>query len=154
MLAAALVLVALALPQQGVVVPGQSFAGLKLGATGADIRAAWGPRFGRCRSCARPTWYFTYKKFEPQGAGVVFRAGAAEAFFTTWSPPSWRTSRGLAIGDPALRVGAIYGVLPRVECGTYAALVLRRGRTDTQFYVYQDKVWGFGLSRAGAPPCH
>jgi hypothetical protein len=152
-LAAVLVSVGLALPQHGVVVPGESFAGLRLGATGAGVRAAWGTRFGRCRSCAGPTWYFTYKQFEPQGAGVAFRDGRASAFFTTWSPPGWRTDRGLTTGDPELRVTAIYGVLPRVECGTYAAFVLRRGRTDTQFYVYDDKVWGFGLSRAGAPPC-
>jgi hypothetical protein len=154
MLAAALVSAALSLPQHGVVVPGKTFAGLRLGATAADVRAAWGPWFGRCRNCARPTWYFTYKKFEPQGAGVAFRDGAASAFFTTWSPPGWRTNRGLTIGDPAARVTELYGVLPRIECGTYVALVLRRGRADTQFYLYREQVWGFGLSRAGAPPCH
>jgi hypothetical protein len=153
MLAAALVLVALGLPQQGVLVPGTSFGGLRLGATADGVRAAWGPHFGRCRSCARPTWYFTYRRFEPEGAGVVFRGGRVTAFFTTWSPAGWRTNRGLTIGDPAIRVTALYGALPRVECGSYSALVLRRGGTDTQFYLYQDKVWGFGLSRAGAPPC-
>ncbi|HKP17088.1 MAG TPA: hypothetical protein VJT84_01335 [Gaiellaceae bacterium] len=153
MLAAALVSLVLALPQHAVVVPGKSFAGLRLGATAADVRAAWGNRFGRCRNCAQPTWYFTYKQFQPQGAGVAFRTGHAAAFFTTWSPAGWRTDRGVTIGDPAARVTAVYGVLPRVECGTYAALVLRRGRTDTQFYLYDEKVWGFGLSRAGAPPC-
>ena len=154
MVAAALTALALFLPQPGVVVPGRSFAGLHLGATGAQVRAAWGPRFGRCRSCPRPTWYFTYKGFEPQGVGVSFRNGAADAFFTVWAPPGWRTNRGLTVGDPEARITQLYGVLPRAECGTYAALVLRRGRTDTQFYVYQQEVWGFGLSPAGAPPCH
>ena len=145
---------ALALPQHGVVVPGKTFAGLRLGATAAQLRAAWGPRFGRCRDCARPTWYFTYNKFEPQGAAVSFRSGVATAFFTIWSPPGWHTDRGLAVGDSTTRITRLYGVLPLTECGTYEALVLRRGHVDTQIYVFQEKVWGFGLSSSGAPPCH
>ena len=145
---------ALSLPQKGVVVPGKSFAGLSLGATAAQVRAAWGGGYGRCRGCTQTTWYFTYKKFAPQGAGVSFRKGAAAAFFTTWSPPGWHTNRGLAVGDPEARITRLYGILPRAECGTYSSLVLRRGRIDTQFFVYDGKVWGFGLSSAGAPPCH
>jgi hypothetical protein len=145
---------ALALPQQGVLVPGKSFAGLRLGATGAQIEATWGKRHGRCQDCRRPTWYFTYRRFEPQGAGVSFRNGAAESFFTIWSPPGWHTNRGLTVGDPESSITRLYGVLRRVECGTYSALVLRRGGTDTQFYVHRGEVWGFGLSSAGAPPCH
>jgi hypothetical protein len=152
--AAALVAVALGLPPAGVVVPGHSFAGLHLGATQTEVRDAWGLRFGRCRGCPQPTWYFTYKDFQPQGAGVALLNGRVTAMFTIWSPPGWRTSRGLKVGEPEARVGALYGPLPRTECGTYAALVLRRGRVDTQFYVYKGVVWGFGLSRAGAPPCH
>jgi hypothetical protein len=152
--AAVLVALTLALPQHAVVVPGQSFAGLRLDATAARVEAAWGPRHGRCRDCARPTWYFTYRSFQPQGAGVSFVNGAAEAYFTLWSPPGWHTNRGLTVGDPAARITQLYGVLPRVECGTYSAFVMRRGRTSTQFYVYQDAVWGFGLSSAGAPACH
>jgi hypothetical protein len=154
MLAAALVGLALGLPVKGVVVPGQTFAGLRLGATQAQVRAAWGPRSGRCRGCPQPTWYFTYRDFQPQGAGVTFLNGRATALFTIWSPPGWRTNRDLEVGEPEGRITALYGALRRTECGTYAALVLRRGRVDTQFYVYKGEVWGFGLSRAGAPPCH
>ena len=153
MIAAALVALALGLPQHAVVVPGKSFAGLHLGATGAQVRTAWGPRFGRCRDCPRLTWYFTYRKFEPQGAGVSFRGGRATAFFTLWSPSGWHTDRGLTVGDPEARITRLYGVLPRAECGTYSALVLRRRGVDTQFYVYKQEVWGFGISPAGAPPC-
>jgi hypothetical protein len=154
MVAVALVAVALGLPQHGLVVPGHSFAGMKLGASPARVRAAWGSRFGRCRNCNQPTWYYTYRDFQPQGAGVAFLGNRATSFFTLWGPRGWRTASGLTIGDPEIRITAVYGVLPRVECGTYAALVLRRGRVDTQFYVHRRKVWGFGLSPAGAPPCH
>jgi hypothetical protein len=154
MLAAALATLALALPQHAVVVPGKNFAGLRLGATRAQVESAWGRRHGICRGCPRPTWYYTYKKFEPEGAAVSFRDGAAAAFFTIWSPAGWHTDRGLTVGEPEARITRLYGTLPRAECGTYSALVLRRGDTDTQFYVYKGEVWGFGLSSAGAPPCH
>jgi len=152
--AVALAALALGLPKAGVVVPGASFAGLRLGATEAQVRATWGRRYGTCRGCAQPTWYFTYADFQPQGAGVAFRKGRVTSLFTLWAPARWRTSRGLTIGQPEARAGALYGSLPRTECGTYAALVLHRGRVDTQVYVYKGTVWGFGLSRAGAPPCH
>ena len=154
MVAVALAAIALGLPPAGVVVPGQSFAGLRLGATQAQVRAVWGTRYGRCRDCTQPTWYFTYKGFQPQGAGVAFRNGRVTALFTIWAPSGWRTNRDLRVGDPEAQVASLYGYLPRTECGTYAALVLRRGRVDTQLYVYKGTVWGFGLSRAGAPPCH
>ena len=154
MLAAALISIALGLPQHGLVVPGQSLGGLRLGATKAQVQAAWGPRYGRCRDCTSLTWYFTYKRFQPQGAGVSFRAGRADQLFTIWAPPGWHTNRGLTVGDPSAQVTQLYGVLPRIECGTYEALLLRRGSTVTEIYLYQDEVWGFGLSPVGAPPCH
>ena len=150
LLAAAL----LALPPHATVVPGRSFAGLRLGATGMEVKADWGTRYGVCRGCPRPTWFFVYRPFQPQGAAVSFRAGAAESFYTLRAPPGWHTDRGLRIGDPEGRVTVLYGVLPRAECGTYSALVLRRGTVDTEFYVYAGKVWGFGLSSAGALRCH
>ncbi len=154
MIAVALATLALTVPQHGVVVPGKSFAGLRLGSSAAQVRAAWGDRHGRCLDCTRLTWYFTYERFEPQGAGASFRSGVVDSFFTIWSPPGWHTNRGLAVGDQEARVTELYGVLPRAECGRYSSLVLRRGGTDTQFFVYRGKVWGFGLSSAGAPPCH
>jgi hypothetical protein len=154
MVAVALVAVALGLPAKGIVVPAASLAGVQLGATPAQVRAAWGRRYGRCRDCAQPTWYYTYRDFQPQGAGVTFRNGRATALFTIWSPPGWHTNRGLTVGQSEAQATALYGYLPRTECGTYAALVIRGSRIDTQIYVYKNEVWGFGLSRAGSPPCH
>ncbi len=69
-------------PRQGLVVPGKSLGGLALGATRAEVRAAWGTRYGVCRDCRAQTWYFNLKRFEPQGAGVTFRRGRAVALFT------------------------------------------------------------------------
>jgi hypothetical protein len=153
-IAVVLVAAAFGLPQQGLVVPGHSFAGMTLGAPRAQVLRAWGPRYGRCRDCKQTTWYFTYKDFQPQGAGVAFQTGGVASYFTIWSPRGWHTNRGLKIGDPDVKIAAVYGVLPRVECGTYTAYVLRHRGADTQFYAYKGEVWGFGISRAGAQPCH
>jgi hypothetical protein len=145
--------VAGALPEPATLVPGESLGGLRLGATAARVTAAWGPTHGVCRSCRQTTWYFNYRPFEPQGAGVELRRGRVSALFTLWQPPGWRTPEGLRLGDDASRVTALYGPLPRVRCAGYDALTLRRGRTLTAFYVLRDELWGFGLARAGARPC-
>jgi hypothetical protein len=149
-LAAAL---AFALPQHGVLVPDKSLGGVGLGTTPTEVRTAWGSFYGVCRGCPDATWYFTYRPFTSVGAAVTFRAGRAIALFTLWAPPGWRTSRGLTIGEPEARVTAVYGALPRVECGAYSALIETRSGTTTAFYVRDGRVWGFGLSRAAVPAC-
>ena len=150
----ALAVVALAAPpKQGVVAPGSSFGGLRLGATAAEVEARWGRDHVRCRSCARTTWYFTLRPRAPQALAVELAGGRVVALYTLWAPPGWRTTRGLAIGNPAARVAALYGPLARVECGGYHAFLLRTARATTAIYVLGETVWGFGLSRAAAPPC-
>ena len=140
-------------PKAGLVVPAKSLGGIPLGATQAQVRAAWGSRYGVCRDCRARTWYFNLRPFEPQGAGVSFRHGRVVALFTEWSPPGWHTDRGLRIDDPAARIAGLYGPLLRTNCGTYAVLSERRKRTITSFYVVDERVWGFGLSRPGEPAC-
>jgi hypothetical protein len=140
-------------PTAGVVVPGKRLGGLSLGATHAQVRRAWGTGYGVCRDCRAQTWYFNYRLGYPQGVGVSFRRGRAVALFTLWSPPGWRTSRGLQVGDPAARIAGLYGPLLRMSCGTYSVSTLRSGRTTTAFYVVDEQVWGFGLSRPGQQVC-
>jgi len=140
-------------PPAGLVVPGKSLGGLSLGASRAQVRAAWGPRYAVCRDCSALTWYFNYRRFEPQGTGVSFRRGHAVALFTIWSPPGWHTNRSLRIGEPAARIAGVYGPLLRRNCGTYAVSTLRRGRTITSFYIVDETVWGFGVSRLGERIC-
>jgi hypothetical protein len=140
-------------PQAGLLVPGESLGGIRLGMTPAQVKAAWGARFGRCRSCTQQTWYFTYRAFSPQGAAVEFRNGRVAAILTLWSPRGWRTSRGLRVGDGAERITALYPGLRRTECGSYRAHVLRRGRVASVFYEAGGRVWGFGLLGRAAQPC-
>ena len=140
-------------PRAGVLVPGKSLGGLALGATPAQVRAAWGLRHGTCRGCRAPTWYFNFKHFEPEGAGVTFRGRRAVALFTLWAPRAWRTDRGLNIGDDVSRATTLYRGLVRITCGTYYALTLNGANAVTSIYVHDEKVWGFGLSRPREPVC-
>jgi hypothetical protein len=155
-LAAAVVAVPVAAagpPRIGVLAPGKRLGGLALGATPAQVRVAWGARHGTCRGCRAPTWYFTFARFEPEGAGVTFRSGRAVALFTLWAPKGWRTDRGLTIGDDASRATTLYRGLVRITCGTYYALTLNGANAVTSIYVHDEKVWGFGLSRPREPVC-
>jgi hypothetical protein len=50
-------------------------------------------------------------------------------------------------------VTARFGPLVSIDCGSYRALILTRGRVTTTFYAYNGRLWGFGLQRPGASPC-
>jgi hypothetical protein len=140
-------------PRAGVLDPGQSLGGLRLGATQAQVRAAWGTSYGRCRKCSSPTWYFNYRRYRPQGAAVQFRGGRVEAIVTLWAPRGWRTPSGLKIGDPSSKISKLYGPLSRTPCGEYAALVLPMQGGVNVFYVSNRKLWGFGLLNFLVNPC-
>ena len=148
------VLTALALPPAGVLAPGTSLGGVRLGDTRAAVVARWGGGFGVCRSCTESTLYFNRHPYEPQGAGVTFQQGRVVAVFTLWSPPGWRTTKGLVLGDDAARVTEVYGALPRSPCSGYDAYLLPTRRAAvTAIYVAGPTVWGFGLMRPSQPLC-
>lgn len=150
---AALVL-SLALPKHGVLVVGHSLGGVRLGMSQAEVQHAWGTRYGRCHSCRQTTWYYNYRSFHPEGAAVEFTRGRVSAVSTLWSPRGWRTADGrLRLGTSATQVNARYGALVSIDCGSYRGLILTRGKVTTSFFVYNDKLWGFGLQRPGASPC-
>lgn len=144
----------LLLPKQGVLVVGKTLGGVRLGMTHAQVQHAWGTSHSRCRDCKQETWYFTYRRFHPEGAAVRFRRGRVDAVWTLWKPSGWRTrDRGLRLGSKALLVNARYGALVSIPCGTYRALILTRAQVTTVFYVYGENIWGFGLERPGDSPC-
>jgi hypothetical protein len=131
----------------------KSLGGVRIGMTGAQVRAAWGHRHGVCRGCSHTTWYFNYAPFTPQGAGVVLDQGRVVHVFTVWRPSGWKTAEGLTLGDPASDVSRLYGSLDRRPCTGYYALLKPGKRVDNVFYVFRDKVWGFGLTLPDASPC-
>lgn len=138
-------------PRAGVLVPGKSLGGIRLGVAAAAVARGWGRSFGVCVGCRQKTWYFNYVPFRPQGTGVSFRDGRVDSLFTLWSPSGWRTTNGLAVGDDVARITSLYGALDRRDCGEYYALVLPSRGAVTEFYVVDGRLWGFGLSRAPAP---
>jgi len=140
-------------PNPGVLVPGKSLGGLRLGASEAQVEAAWGRAYGRCTSCRHTTWYFNFFAFQPRGAGVEFQGGRAVALFTIHQPLGWSTTSGLSLGEPVWRVRALYPRLGRRKCNGYDALVLRRAATVTSFYILEERLWAFGLSRRGVQIC-
>ena len=140
-------------PGAGVLIPGRSLGGVKLGATKAALERSWGRAYGVCKGCRHETWYFNYYAFQPRGAGVELRDGKVAAIFTLYEPAGWQTNRGLQLGDPETRVTSFYGALIRRQCGGYSVLVLPGRDATTGFYVLDDRLWAFGLSRPGLPLC-
>ena len=140
-------------PDQGVLVPGVSLGGAHLGWTTAQLEAAWGAAEGHCRSCRRDTLYFNRYAFRPQGVGVELVRGRTVAIFTLWAPAAWRTSLGLRIGEPLIRVEATYPGTTHVPCAGYDAYVLLASKAQSVIYVSDGKVWGFGLLQSGRSVC-
>jgi hypothetical protein len=140
-------------PDAGVLVPGRSLGGVRLGWSLGQVEAAWGRAYGRCRSCARETLYFNRYAFRPEGAGVELEHGRVVAVFTLWAPAAWRTAEGVRIGEPAARVAATYGATPRARCDGYAGLRIDGPAGQTLVYVARGEVWGFGLVGRSRPVC-
>jgi hypothetical protein len=143
----------LLLPSHGVLVQGKSLGGVMLGMTPAQVQSRWGTDRSRCRGCAQATWYYNYHPFRPEGAAVRFRRGRVDSVWTLWQPPGWTTRDGLRLGSSISEVNVRYGALVTIPCGSYSALILTKGRVTTVYYVYDDKLWGFGLTRPGTTPC-
>jgi hypothetical protein len=140
-------------PKRGEFVPGQSLGGVTLGMTKKQVLAEWGQRHGVCRSCPRETWYFNYEPFTPEGTGVVFERGHVVHVFTVWQPQGWRTPEGLELGDPSSEASRVYGALDRRLCTRYHALLDPGPSVRSVYYVFEDEIWGFGLTEPDASPC-
>jgi hypothetical protein len=152
-LAAATIAGAATAPRSGLFIPGVSLGGVKLGMTQAQVRARWGSDYGVCRACPMPTWYYNYVKRQPQGLGVTFKDHRVDSVFTIWAPSGWHTPEGLAIGQPDVQIGALYGHVFRTDCANYAAIWFKKRKVVVVVYIAQSKVFGFGLSRVGAQLC-
>lgn len=140
-------------PDAGVLVPGSSLGGVRLGWTLRQVTGVWGTEHSRCRNCSTETRYFNRTPFRPEGAGVTLRRGRVSAVFTLWAPRAWHTNRGLYVGEPEHRVRATYPIARRARCPGYEGLVLHAGPARTIVYVVEGNVWGFALLDAGEPVC-
>ena len=141
------------LPTRGVLSPGKSLGGVRLGDTAVAVRARWGTRYTRCTVCARTTWLYTYPSGGPRGAAVSFASGRVSAVFTLGVPAGWRTTKGVVLGDRATKIEAVYGSLPWSRCIGYGALSIRSAGVVSSIYTYGESVYGFALTRPGQPVC-
>jgi hypothetical protein len=140
-------------PDVGVLVPQVSLGGVHLGWTKQQVESRWGRAEGRCVNCRRETLYFNRYAFRPQGAGVELVKGRVVAVFTLWAPPGWRTTKGLVIGEPDVRVEATYPEALHTACPGYDAYVLPGRQAKSVVYVADGAVWGFALLRPDHGVC-
>ena len=141
------------LPKAGTLVPGRSLGGVELGESPGAVRAALGTFYGICRGCTQRTWYFTYGPFDRHGLAVEFTRGHVSGVYTLWRPAGWHAQRRLGFGSSVLAVHRRTGASHTVDCQDYEALVRDSGRARTAYYLYEGRLWGFGLFRRGDSPC-
>ncbi|HEY8108236.1 MAG TPA: hypothetical protein VIC70_06000 [Gaiellaceae bacterium] len=141
------------LPKAGVLVPGRSLGGIRLGESPRAVRAALGTFYGSCRSCPSRTWYFTYAPFDKHGLAVEFTGGKVSGVYTLWRPAGWHAPHGIRLGSSVLVVHRHTGPSRTVGCSGYEALVRDSAQARTAYYLVNGRLWGFGLFRRGASPC-
>ena len=144
---------AASLPKAGVLVPGRSLGGVRLGESPRDVRATLGTFYGTCRGCPRPTWYFTYAPFAKQGLAVELTGGQVSGVYTLWRPPGWHGPHKLGFGTSVLAVHRLTRTSRTVTCHGYVALARDSPEARTAYYLFDGRLWGFGLFRRGTSPC-
>jgi hypothetical protein len=141
------------LPVRGVLHPGVSLAGVRIGDTVQTVKRRWGSNYKLCPDCKSPTWYFFYPTGEPLGAAVKFKQGRVVAVFTLGSPTGWHTAEGLLMGEEIGRASELYGSLGWKGCIGYGAMSMRKGNTVTSIYTTGEAVYGFALTALAEPVC-
>jgi hypothetical protein len=141
------------LPKAGALVPGRSLGGIRLGESRHAVRAALGSFYGTCRGCPRRTWYFTYARFDKHGLAVEFSGRRVSGVYTLWRPAGWHAPHKLGFGTSVLAVHRLTGASRTVACTDYDVLVRDSARARTAYYLFDGRLWGFGLFRRGASPC-
>ena len=141
------------LPRSGALVPGRSLGGVRLGESPHAVVAKLGGSYGTCSDCAQRTWYFTYKAFDRHGLALEFEHGRVSGVYTLWRPAGWHAPHALRFGATPLAVHEAVGTLRTIGCHDYDALVRDSPKGRTVYYVFDGKLWGFGLFRRGAAPC-
>jgi hypothetical protein len=140
-------------PARGVIVPGVSFAGIKLGQTEQQVSALWGKNYDVCAYCKDTTWLYEYRGGEPLGAAVRFQKNKVVAVFSLGSPAGWKTDKGLFMGDPIANVYQYYSTTGTTRCIGYDAISAKTGKSVTAFYSAAGVIYGFAMVVPGMTVC-
>jgi hypothetical protein len=138
---------------KGVVVPGVSLAGVRIGDTEQDVRRLWGPNFATCKYCSDATWLYEYEQGEPLGTAARFQRGRVVAVFTLGSPAGWRTNKGLYIGDPISNAYQFFPRMGTTRCIGFDAITVKHGNVVTAIYSSAGVVYGFALVTPSMTVC-
>ena len=141
------------LPKAGLLAPGRSLGGVRLGESARAVRAALGTFYGTCRDCPRRTWYFTYKPFDKRGLAVEFTRSRVSGVYTLWRPAGWHGPHRLGFGTSVLAVHRLTGASRTITCTGYSTLVRDSAQARTAYYIVEGRLWGFGLFGNGTSPC-
>ena len=143
------------LPTRGVLVVGQSLAGVRLGQTQTRVRQVLGGNYRSCTTapCSDPTWLYMYGTGEPLGAAVRFRNKKVVAVFTLGAVPGWKSSNGITVADPASKVYDLYANPKYTKCVGFEALSVRNNNVVTSFYLTSGVIYGFALTIPGLTVC-
>ncbi|HEY4349025.1 MAG TPA: hypothetical protein VGM80_15725 [Gaiellaceae bacterium] len=147
-----------ALPPVGVLTPGVSLGGVRIGDTMSRVTTLWGTAYKVCpkSQCSRSlVWLYVYPQGEPLGAGVRFgKSGKVTAVFTLGSPSGWKTHEGLLIGQGVSDAYRLYGAnLSLSACIGYGAISMRNSSAVTSIYTTGQLVYGFAITAPGTPVC-
>jgi hypothetical protein len=141
-------------PTRGVLTPGESLAGVRIGDTIAKVKRQWGSNYKICPDCESRTWFYFYALGEPLGAAVRFNdRGRVVAVFTLGAPTGWRTAEGLLVGEQIDKVVRLYGTLGWHRCIGYGAMTMRKGNIVTSIYTTGQAVYGFAITASAEPIC-
>lgn len=150
------------LPTVGILVPGVSLAGIKLGMTEKQVGKILGENPVLCtvaisKLCAEPVFLYEYTHGEPLGVGVKFHAfegnELVSAVFTLGTIQGWHTKEGLKMGDPVSNIYNFYSTPINTNCIGFAALSAKSGKVTTSFYTADGIVSGFALTQPPEGVC-
>jgi hypothetical protein len=141
------------LPVRGIVIPGVSLAGVKVGDTEQRVKKLWGDNFVVCKYCTDPTWLYEYQTGEPLGAAARFQRGKVVAVFSLGSPAGWRTNKGLYIGDPIQNAYTFFPRTGTTRCIGFDAITIKQGNVVTAIYSSAGVVYGFALVTPAMTVC-
>jgi len=138
-------------PVDGVLIPGESLGGIRLGDSGGKVLARWGRDFTMLPG--RPmTWLYMSPTGDPYGAGVSFSDGKVIAIFTLGQIKGWHRNDGLRTGQLFEKFNDQSGTA--TACVGYGALSTRKGNVVTSILTNGQSIYGFALTRPRVPVCH